>query len=391
MKRQNSGEKPKMVFIIDSGFPSYSGGREKLLYEYCKRLQSSYAIDIIAMKSRGKEFYPLSTLNVRLYKLPSFGMPFSKNKSSSYIFSLFSFSLIASVFVFIKYFFSRNNTIFITEDAGHMYIPIIFLRGKRFKRIVWTHGCMVNALGRIEPRIKPIIRILQSIACNDADLILASGWNNYELLKPISRNIKVIPNGVDLRYYIEAGKKYEPARNYNQIVSIANLSPIRGIDELISSVPYIKAEYSGDFKIIFVGGGDIERYTKMAEEMLCSDNVEFVGAKDNVPEYLWKSGISCCLQNPDTKDGEGGISLASIESMAAGCAIVAWDSKQYRQILKHGYSGHLIQIGNVKELGKCIAFLLNNKEYLKELGANALIESKKYDFDALVKEFEKLI
>ena len=385
--------KTKLVFIIDSIFPSQSGGREALLYEYCKRLHKRYDITIISMKSKRKEFYPLSKLDVKLYRLPAFGIPFIRESFWSYLASLFSFAIIATVFVLVKFFFKNGKLTLITEDAGHLYLPLLFMRKSNIKRVVWTHGSIVRGLGNARPYLKPFFKALQNFACRDASLILASGYNNYKELKPISSHIDVFPNGVYLQRFIEYQKKSGIKRNFKIITTVANLSPIRGIPELIKSVPFIRKRYSGAFQVVFVGGGDQEPYLRLASDLGINRFVKFVGEQkqEDVAKILCQSGIAACLQNPHTLRGGGGISLASVESMAAGCAVIAWDSEQYRQVIKHGYAGYLVPMRDVEELGKGLAELLSNKELVQKLGENAFEEAKKYDFDLLVNKFESII
>ena len=379
----------KLVFIIDSIFPSQSGGREALLYEYCKRLHNRYDITIISMKSKRKEFYPLSKLDVKLYRLPAFGIPFMRGSLWSYLTSLFSFAIITTVFVFVIFFSEKRRLILITAGAGHLYLPLFLMRKEKFKRVVWTHGILVEAFG--QPYLKLFFKTLQNFVCRDAHLVLTTGYSNYEYFKPISSHIDILPNGVDLQRFIEYQKEPSTRRNLKTITTVANLDPIRGIPELIKSIPVIRKRYSGTFQVVIVGGGDPEPYLRLANDLGVDRFVKFIGEQkqEDVAKILCQSGIAACLQNPHTFGTA--ISVVLIESMAAGCAVIAWDSEQYRQVIEHGYSGYLVPLGDSEGLGKGLAELLSNEELVQKLGGNAFKEAKKYDFDRLVNKFESII
>ena len=55
--------KKRLVIIIDSIFPSVSGGKENWLYEMSKQLQKEYDISIISQKTKTKPFYPIDKLD----------------------------------------------------------------------------------------------------------------------------------------------------------------------------------------------------------------------------------------------------------------------------------------------------------------------------------------
>ena len=78
---------------------------------------------------------------------------------------------------------------------------------------------------------------------------------------------------------------------------------------------------------------------------MLEDKVVLLGERRDVPAILSGCAVSVCIQNPHLRRKGGGISVASIESMAAGTAVVAWDSRQYTQVIEHSKTGYLVPTG----------------------------------------------
>lgn len=389
--------KKNLVIVIDSSFPSSSGGKENWLYEMSKRLQDRYNLTIISQKSKKQSFYPISEIKVDLVTLPA--ISFNLTEAFSLFFRHVSFGLISMAYVFYKFRFKKEKTIVITMSSGPVYFPAWIMRGRNFRRVHAARGSVYLWMTDRSPSFSGLWKFLyNSFTLKDAHLTLANGYDTYEEMIQFSNKVKVLPNGVDFNKYSHV--KIKQMQDIPIIVSIAGLRPpdddhdilkkdIKGIAHLIKSIPFIKTNYSGDFKVVFAGAGNKEPFIRLAKKEGVENYVEFLGERKDIPILLCQSKISATLSNPYT--GGGGMSMATLESMAAGKSIIAWDNNTYRQLITHEKTGLLVPPGDFKALGEGIAYLLNNREHADELGKNAQEDAREYDFDTLSEKLSKML
>lgn len=376
----------KLVFIIDSQFPYYSGGREAWLYEHCKRLSKDYNITILAMKppqANKEPFYPISGLhNLKIYHIPSLvNIPIVRAVFPNLTY--FSYFLFASLFLF-PLLLKREKIIFISLNPGFCYLPSVFMRSKNFRRVCTVHGDFTKEMKKEIPILpKRFLKFLETFSFKDADLVLPCSFYTFDRVKPFcDDNLKVLPNAINLDEFANIKiKEKTTGLNHKKIVCIATLRDIKGVPHLIKSIPYILMQYKKPFKIYFVGKGNPTSYLKLAKDLNVDQYVDFLGERADISHILTNSDISAC------PFGGGGVPLVVLESMAAGKPIIAWDNDMYRQVLTHEYSGYLVPTADAKALGEGIAYLLKNEDFAESIGRNAQREAEKYDIKKISDRF----
>ena len=104
-------------------------------------------------------------------------------------------------------------------------------------------------------------------------------------------------------------------------------------------------------------------------------------AQRNIPFFLHLADVTVHLTGGLM--GEGGMSHATLEAMAAGKPIVAWRNYTYSQFLEDGRTALLVEEKNVPELAKAIERLLDSEELREELGRSACQEAQKYNWEVV--------
>lgn len=386
-------QKEILVFLIDSIFPYESGGRESLIYNYCNKFKDIYEIHIVSGYTKKKEEkYPISKMGIKIYLIP--GIISSRvlktffpylpktlsNFLNSYFVSLMSWDIPTTIFLMYKYYFSHRTVIFMAQNPGLPYFPLIFMNLKRFKRICWVHGNWRGELTPKTPFFYSLYEYAEEITALNAHLIIAIDYNTFNRLGSKYSNIKMLPNGVNFNEMININNNSIDTK-LKKFITIGNLegeTDFRGTKKLIKAIPEIISRYKENVLFQFVGAGDQEPYLTLAKELRVENFVEFLGTRKDVPALLGTADFAACLFEANC-----GMSLASLECMAAGKPIVAWNNNTYTQILRHKYSAFLVDDGNIKELSNGILTLLSDGKLAEFLGKNAQIEAKQYDFDLL--------
>jgi len=149
--------------------------------------------------------------------------------------------------------------------------------------------------------------------------------------------------------------------------------------ELKKSVPDIK---------LYVIGEDMEGITdtlkKKAEHLKVDKNVSFLGRVSDKKRIEMLGECEFFFSSSDYESF--GISL--LESMASGIPVIASDIKAYRNLVKDGVNGFLLDFSKSEKVAKLI-LEIRNKD-LSKITNNARKSSSEYDWEHAIKKIIKI-
>ena len=180
------------------------------------------------------------------------------------------------------------------------------------------------------------------------------------------RNITVIPNAV----YITPGA----GERTNVICSVGRIVPEKGFDMLIEAFAKIAKDFP-DWKLRIWGDGeDRKLLLSRIEKLGLSPQIELPGVTDRVAEELAQSSIYVVSSRWE------GLSLAMIEAMSAGNAIVSFDLPCAKDSLTPE-CGLVIPSGNVDAMADALRKMMTDAAFREKCGAGAYAASRKYNID----------
>ncbi|MDP2949289.1 MAG: glycosyltransferase, partial [Chloroflexota bacterium] len=220
-----------------------------------------------------------------------------------------------------------------------------------------------------------------------SDIVLANGFDTQEYLAARGVPSLVVPNGVDVERFARATEAKEAAWLGDLkdggcliIMMVATLMRIKGVHYLIRAAGLLRQMGADNFRLVLVGDGPQEPFRRQAERLGVGEHVRFAGQQRNIPAFLRWADISV-----QVSEG-GGMSMAALESMAAGKALVAWDTPVYRQLVESEVSGLLVPHHDVRALAQGLLRLMRKDGLRQELGRRAQEEAGKYDWDRVTRE-----
>jgi glycosyltransferase involved in cell wall biosynthesis len=163
---------------------------------------------------------------------------------------------------------------------------------------------------------------------------------------------------------------------------VGQIAKWKGVDILVQAAREV-LKTSANVKFLFVGDvlyggrkGEIFRddLIKKTKEWNISDKVIFAGQRKDVPRILSAMDV---LAVPSAEPEP--FSLALIEGMAAGKAVIASSHGGPAEVIRDKVDGRLVEPKDPQKLAKVLLELINNKELVMEMGANAR-ERVKSDF-----------
>lgn len=181
----------------------------------------------------------------------------------------------------------------------------------------------------------------------------------------------VIYNGINTENYDCQNLKHEQQELRNaypqkQIIgTIGRLNAFKDQATLIKSFAIVK-EKIPHVMLVLVGDGELrETLCDQVQQYQLQDNVIFLGARSDVNQLLCQIDIFVMTSLTE------GFSIALLEACAARRAIVTTDVGGNPEIIRHEFTGLLVQPGHENEIAQAIIRLLQSPELAQRLAENA--------------------
>ncbi len=150
-----------------------------------------------------------------------------------------------------------------------------------------------------------------------------------------------------------------------EIVFVGALSDRKGVDELLSACATLRTPAA--WRLTFCGGGDLAGRSARAAALGIGERCVFRGqtAAPQVHEALAAAHIYVLPSYAE------GLSVALLEGMAFGCAVIATPVGEHRLVLAHETNALVVAPGDVDGLSTALARLIDDPSLRAELGAAA--------------------
>jgi glycosyltransferase involved in cell wall biosynthesis len=225
----------------------------------------------------------------------------------------------------------------------------------------------------------------------------------YRLVEHLPKKI-IVPTEYTKRYFIEELKypsdrlavvacgRYEVDPNKYKvtnpkqlvIVCASRMEQGKGQDLLVRALLSILQRFPDTTLQLTGEGGYIEVVKELVHELQLQKHVQFLGWVKDPLEVMAKASV-CVFPSVWKLEGFG---LVTIEAMALGKPIVAFDCGPTAEILQDKVTGLLAEAGNIEDLAKHICTMLEKPELAQKLG-NAAQESfrNNYQLEQLIHQY----
>jgi len=173
---------------------------------------------------------------------------------------------------------------------------------------------------------------------------------------------------------------------------VGQITELKRQDLFIKAAAHlIKDRYWNDAEFLIVGepGPDDEAYAnqlqQMAHRLHVTDQVRFTGYVEDLPALL--TGFDIIAAPSDNE----AFSLALVEAMASGCAVVATRVGGMAEIVEDGITGLLIERDNAWALIAALSRLLTDKRLREKIGSVARASViERFDRRSVIDRIERL-
>lgn len=249
--------------------------------------------------------------------------------------------------------------------ATSAFLASQMLNGK-LKVVTTLHGTDITLVGNDESYFR-----VTKFSIDKSDGITAvSNFLKAETEEKfnIKTPIEVIPNFIDPERFAPSHRHCEKrmfgANDKRILMHISNFRPVKRIEDVVSIFARINAEIPS--RLLMIGDGPLRSTAmKMGEEMGISSDILFLGKQNDVAGLL---SIADVFLLPSENESFG---LSALEAMSCQVPVIATNAGGIPEVVEHGHTGWLADIGDVEYMAEKGIELLSNKDLLEKMSQNA--------------------
>jgi L-malate glycosyltransferase len=267
-------------------------------------------------------------------------------------------------------------------SAAYLAKHILESQGINIPYVTTLHGTDITLVGK-SPSFEPVI----TFAINESDAVTAVSeslkQDTYKYFN-VKRDIHVIPNFICLDEYKlsngQEAKKVYATNGEKVLIHISNFREVKRVTDVVKVFDGVRKQLPA--KLIFVGDGpDKSKVERMCRDLNMCDDIKFLGPQKSTTEIL---SLSDLFVLPSETESFG---LAALEAMACGVPVVASNSGGIPEVVEHGVSGLLNNVGDTDTMTSNAIEILSNLDRYK---TNARKAAEKFDIHVVIDRYIKL-
>lgn len=383
--------KKKVLHVIYSYFPSFTGGRETIIKELIIKSRWHPRISqlVVSFRPPNEPRQPASE-EIRTYRI--LGIPLMP--AMSYVTLIFNI-LLLTLKSLREAHANRVQIAHIHSPAGEAIAGLFLKKILKVKLIVHLHTYVEEDIYRLAPLLRPLWSYLYRACLSEADvtIFVSSRIFEHTLKKKIPmKKLIVITPGVDLENFHPRGPSYSKHELLQQAgirdvpqnpIIVAHVGALRGGlikgQDLSLKAASIVTESFPDIRFIFAGKGDQKEFRRLANQLRVTDYIGILGERKDIPQILRSVDI---FIHPSRFEGFG---IAVLEAMACGKPVIATAVGGAKDMIENGVNGLLIHPSEV-ELAENVIKIIKNEKLRENLSANALIKARRYSWKHITKK-----
>ncbi|MFQ3543001.1 N-acetyl-alpha-D-glucosaminyl L-malate synthase BshA [Halobacillus rhizosphaerae] len=258
---------------------------------------------------------------------------------------------------------------------------------REVKIITTLHGTDITVLG-IDPGLKQMIKF----GIEQSDQVTAVSRSLVEQTRDrldTNKEMEVIYNFVDEREYYrkdneELKKDYCIKPEEKVIIHVSNFRKVKRVPDVIRSFAEIKKEVPA--KLLLVGDGPEYAFCyQLVEDLGLEEDVLFLGKQENVSDLLSISDLKILLSEKES------FGLVLLEAMACGVPCIGTNIGGIPEVIDHGETGYITELGNIAQISELAIQLLNNPALLETFANQSKqVVREKFESATIVRQYEEL-
>ncbi len=259
-------------------------------------------------------------------------------------------------------------------------------RGRKLPFVTTLHGTDITLVG-LDRGYLPITRF--GIQESDGVTSISSYLRERTLVDfNVTRPIEVIPNFVNCDVYQPMPEEERSqarlrfaAPDELVMMHLSNFRPVKRVTDVVKVFAQIARAVPA--RLVLIGDGpDRSAAEWLAHDLGLNTRVQFIGKQDQVHKLL---PLADLMLMPSEQESFG---LAALEAMACSVPAVATNVGGVPELIDHGVTGLLYEVGEVDEMAAGALELLRDRARFEEMRLAARrIAKKKFCANDIVKKY----
>ncbi|MCU5745492.1 N-acetyl-alpha-D-glucosaminyl L-malate synthase BshA [Staphylococcus sp. SQ8-PEA] len=258
-------------------------------------------------------------------------------------------------------------------------------RKQNVKIITTLHGTDITVLG-YDHSLKNGIKfgIEQSDIVTSVSHALAR--QTHEIIKP-NKDIYTVYNFVrETEFETKHDESLKPYYNIEPdekvLIHVSNFRKVKRIDTIIDTFAKVNQEVSS--KLLLLGDGpELMDMKEKAREMGLEDRILFLGKQEWISEFYQLADIVLLLSEKES------FGLTLLEAMKTGVVPIGSDAGGIKEVIKHGETGYVVEIGDSDTASRHAIRLLQNPKLYQNMQDNMLKDiTERFSSDLITDQYE---
>jgi N-acetyl-alpha-D-glucosaminyl L-malate synthase BshA len=259
-------------------------------------------------------------------------------------------------------------------------------RAQRLPFVTTLHGTDITLVG-LDRSYLPITRY--SIEQSDGVTAISNYLRDRtQRVFDVKNPIEVIYNSVNCDVYYRNPVAAEEMRreyalgNQRVLVHLSNFRPVKRLTDVIEIFDRVRKQIPS--KLLLIGDGPDRSVAEwLAVQKGIHDDVLFLGKQDQIYDKL---SIADIMLLPSELESFG---LAALEAMACEVVPISTRAGGVPEVVDHGNTGYLADVGDVDTMARYAIELLNHEQRLREMGKQARAAAmERFCSTKIVKQYE---
>jgi L-malate glycosyltransferase len=272
--------------------------------------------------------------------------------------------------------------------AVSAYLAKEMVDGK-VKIVTTLHGTDITVLG-YDPTLSDMIRF--GIERSDA-VTAVSGDLIKQTKELLNTNVRIdtVYNFIDERIYYP--RKSEAASVKKEMgipeqakvmVHVSNFRKVKRVEDVVYTFQKVSARI--DTHLLLIGDGpELPVIRRLVKDLGLKEKVHITGSQKRVAELLSMSDVKLLLSSKES------FGLVILEAMACGVPAVGTNIGGIPEVIEHGKSGYICELGDTDKAAEYVMNIFNNPALGRKMGEAALKRAQTtFNKNDIVKQYEKI-